>query len=83
VKPAKAHLDLQYMRTATFTSDMKVLWRTATSCLVSSDDSTAKTAETIAQYELARRASAKYSPTPGSHPMTGQRAYSAGLNSDL
>lgn len=83
VKPAKAQLDLQYMRTATFGSDMRVLWRTATACLVSSEDSTAKTAETIAQYELARRASAKYSPAPGSHPITGQRAYSAGLNSDL
>jgi lipopolysaccharide/colanic/teichoic acid biosynthesis glycosyltransferase len=83
VKPAKAQLDLQYMRTATFASDMRILWRTATGCLVSSEDSTAKTAETIAQYELARRASAKYSPAPGSHSITGQRAYSAGLNSDL
>jgi lipopolysaccharide/colanic/teichoic acid biosynthesis glycosyltransferase len=82
VKPAKAQLDLQYMRTATFSSDMKVLWRTATACLFSSGDSTADTAATIAQYELARQESGRFSPAPGSHPIAGQRAYSAGLNSE-
>jgi lipopolysaccharide/colanic/teichoic acid biosynthesis glycosyltransferase len=33
VKPAKARMDLEYIRTATFSSDIKVLWRTLTSCL--------------------------------------------------
>lgn len=33
VKPAKARMDLEYIRTATFSSDIRILWRTLTSCL--------------------------------------------------
>jgi lipopolysaccharide/colanic/teichoic acid biosynthesis glycosyltransferase len=33
VKPAKARMDIDYMRTATLFSDLGILWRTATSCL--------------------------------------------------
>lgn len=33
IKPAKARMDLQYIRTATFSSDIRILWRTVTSCL--------------------------------------------------
>lgn len=33
VKPAKARMDLEYIRTATFASDIGILWRTLTSCL--------------------------------------------------
>lgn len=51
VKPTKARLDLEYMRTATFSSDLKILWRTATSCLLSPEDSLSISAETVAQFE--------------------------------
>jgi len=33
VKPAKARLDFEYMRNATFTSDLAILWKTAVSCV--------------------------------------------------
>ncbi len=33
VKPAKARLDLEYLRSATVTSDLKMIWMTAVSCL--------------------------------------------------
>lgn len=33
VKPAKARLDYDYMRRATFTSDLAILWKTVISCL--------------------------------------------------
>lgn len=54
VKPTKARLDLEYMRTATFASDLSILWRTATSCLFSANDSLSVTAETIAQFEASQ-----------------------------
>lgn len=33
IKPAKARMDLEYIRTATLSSDIKILWRTVTCCL--------------------------------------------------
>lgn len=33
IKPAKARMDKDYICTATFASDMNILWRTVTSCL--------------------------------------------------
>lgn len=54
VKPTKARLDLDYMRTATLTGDLKILWRTATSCLFSVDDALSISAETVAQFEAAQ-----------------------------
>lgn len=51
VKPTKARLDLEYMRTATLSGDLQILWRTATSCLFSTDDPLSVSAETIAQFE--------------------------------
>ncbi|MFP5229806.1 MAG: sugar transferase [Acidobacteriota bacterium] len=59
VKPAKAHLDLEYMRTATFGSDVKILWRTATSCLFSNDSAVAESALSIMQYEQTARVHAE------------------------
>jgi lipopolysaccharide/colanic/teichoic acid biosynthesis glycosyltransferase len=38
VKPTKARLDLEYMRHATFWTDLKLLWRTTASCLFGPDD---------------------------------------------
>jgi lipopolysaccharide/colanic/teichoic acid biosynthesis glycosyltransferase len=37
IKPRKAMLDLEYMRRATFGTDMKLLWRTVMSCLFGPD----------------------------------------------
>jgi len=54
VKPTKARLDLEYMRTATFAGDLKILWRTATSCLFSVDDALSISAATVAQFEAAQ-----------------------------
>jgi lipopolysaccharide/colanic/teichoic acid biosynthesis glycosyltransferase len=82
VKPAKAQLDLQYMRTATFMSDLRLIWRTAAACFFS-DDSMAQSAEMIAQYELSRKEWTKRVSGGVSRPMPAQRVYSAGMNSEL
>jgi lipopolysaccharide/colanic/teichoic acid biosynthesis glycosyltransferase len=57
VKPAKARLDLDYMRTATLASDIDVLWRTASSCIFGSKESLALPAEIVAQYASRRKIS--------------------------
>jgi lipopolysaccharide/colanic/teichoic acid biosynthesis glycosyltransferase len=84
VKPAKAQLDLEYMRTATLASDLKVLWRTASACLFATEDSQAESAETITQYEEAARVMfGKRWQTSESHPVLPQGAYAPGLNPEL
>jgi lipopolysaccharide/colanic/teichoic acid biosynthesis glycosyltransferase len=82
VKPAKAQLDLDYMRTATLTSDLEIVWRTITACLFSTNESLAKSAETITQFEAARRASRKHTAVGVSHPVP-PRAYGPPLNPEL
>jgi lipopolysaccharide/colanic/teichoic acid biosynthesis glycosyltransferase len=37
IKPRKAQLDLEYMQSATLWTDLKLLWRTATSCVFGPD----------------------------------------------
>ncbi len=85
VKPAKAHLDLEYMRTATLSSDIKILWRTASACLFSSDNSAAESAASIMHYEHVTRLRAeKQGPVPMAHPTPKPMAYpAAGLNQEL
>jgi len=83
VKPAKAHLDLEYMRKATFRSDLEIVWRTATACLFSSEESLAESAEAITQYESAQSAHGRYSSAPVSQLVAAQRAFSAGLHQEL
>jgi lipopolysaccharide/colanic/teichoic acid biosynthesis glycosyltransferase len=61
IKPKKARLDLEYMRHATFRSDLKLLWRTAASCLLGSDEESCEETK-----ELTRFAAAWF----GSHPTT-------------
>jgi lipopolysaccharide/colanic/teichoic acid biosynthesis glycosyltransferase len=62
VKPAKAKMDLEYMRSATFWSDLKVLWDTVTSCLFGDGDSLAVPAEMIARHAAQKSAPAKKGP---------------------
>ncbi|HEX4007889.1 MAG TPA: sugar transferase [Acidobacteriaceae bacterium] len=50
VKPAKARMDIDYIRTATFVSDFLVLWRTAASCAFGSAESLAIPAEIVARH---------------------------------
>lgn len=38
IKPAKASMDLHYMRDATLSSDLGILWRTASECFLSRED---------------------------------------------
>ncbi len=84
VKPAKAQLDLEYMRTATLAADLRILWRTASACLFSTDDSLAESAETITQYEAAVRVmTAKPRPVPENLVVSAPRVYPTGLNSEL
>jgi len=84
VKPAKAQLDLEYMRTATLSSDVKILWRTASACLFSAETAAAESAESIIHYEAAARIrSGRYSSAKVSHPVARPTAYSAGLNQEL
>lgn len=47
IKPRKAQLDRDYMRTATLWTDLRVLWQTACSCLLRSDSLPADEAETL------------------------------------
>jgi lipopolysaccharide/colanic/teichoic acid biosynthesis glycosyltransferase len=64
VKPAKAQLDLDYMRKASFASDLEVLGRTVASCLFGADESLAAPAEIIAQHAAGRMTPAKAAPIP-------------------
>jgi lipopolysaccharide/colanic/teichoic acid biosynthesis glycosyltransferase len=50
VKPAKAKMDLEYMRTATLASDLRVLWDTVSACLFGADESLVLPAGIIAQH---------------------------------
>ncbi|HEY1808133.1 MAG TPA: sugar transferase [Acidobacteriaceae bacterium] len=68
VKPTKARLDLEYMRTATLLSDLKILWRTLTACLFATDDALAISAETVAQFEATQAVH-----RIGSAPLAAQR----------
>ncbi|MGC2635985.1 MAG: sugar transferase [Acidobacteriaceae bacterium] len=63
VKPAKAHLDLEYMQTATLWSDFSVLWRTASSCLFGRIAPLAVPAEIIARYAASGRTAVAGQPT--------------------
>lgn len=49
VKPTKAKMDREYMRSATFRSDVAILWRTATSCLFGSCEAQVESAATLAR----------------------------------
>ena len=64
VKPAKAHLDLDYMRTASLSSDLGVLGRTVTSCIFGADECLAVPAEIIAQHAATRTRPSKSGPVP-------------------
>ncbi|HTX42380.1 MAG TPA: sugar transferase [Acidobacteriaceae bacterium] len=50
VKPAKAQLDFDYMRRATFLSDIAILSQTLTSCVSSPPQSVTLAAEVVARY---------------------------------
>lgn len=50
VQPIKARLDIDYMENATFSSDLRILWRTFTRCIDSSDDARQELAALINQY---------------------------------
>jgi lipopolysaccharide/colanic/teichoic acid biosynthesis glycosyltransferase len=87
VKPAKAQLDLEYMRTATLASDLRILWRTASACLFSTEGTMADSAESIVHYETAARAARiraqNHASVPGGHPMAQSRVFPAHLNQEL
>jgi len=85
VKPAKAHLDLEYMRTATPASDLKILWRTASACLLSNDTAVAESAATIQRFEHAAQTRAeKFPPAAAGHAKPKPIVYpQAGLNQEL
>ncbi len=59
IKPAKARLDLDYMRSATLRGDLSILWKTATACIASSNPSVVETADVIALYAPVRVPPAK------------------------
>jgi lipopolysaccharide/colanic/teichoic acid biosynthesis glycosyltransferase len=60
VKPRKAQLDLEYMRSATLWTDLKLLWRTVSSCVFGPDNLSLK--ETA---ELTRLVAAWQNPSCG------------------
>jgi lipopolysaccharide/colanic/teichoic acid biosynthesis glycosyltransferase len=68
IKPKKARLDMEYMQRATFRSDLKLLWRTAASCLFGPDTKACEETE-----ELTRFAAAWFD----SHPTSATSAASA------
>ena len=69
IKPAKARLDLEYMQSATLSSDMTVLWRTAAACFLGSQESADGISELLA--ESARRPA----PSNASAPHSSQSAH--------
>lgn len=62
IKPAKAFLDLEYMRTATARSDAQILWKTFSSCLDRSQ-SAAKAPENLYPFPPPRTAEGASSST--------------------
>jgi lipopolysaccharide/colanic/teichoic acid biosynthesis glycosyltransferase len=62
VKPAKAQMDLDYMRKATFASDLAVLGNTVASCLLGADESLSTPAEVIAKHAAWRVSAEKQGP---------------------
>jgi lipopolysaccharide/colanic/teichoic acid biosynthesis glycosyltransferase len=60
VNPRKAQLDLEYMQSATLWTDLKLLWRTASSCVLGPDNLSLK--ETA---ELTRLVAAWQNPSCG------------------
>jgi lipopolysaccharide/colanic/teichoic acid biosynthesis glycosyltransferase len=83
VKPAKARIDLDYMRSATWMSDARVLGRTALSCLFGSKDSLSGPAEIVARYAAERVTAAKIVPIPASHSLRHRPVHAATLNSEV
>jgi lipopolysaccharide/colanic/teichoic acid biosynthesis glycosyltransferase len=83
VKPAKAHLDLEYMHKATFQSDLGIVWRTATACLFPTDDCLVESADAIARYESAQPPPGKIAPASVGHLAVAHRVYSAALNTEM
>jgi lipopolysaccharide/colanic/teichoic acid biosynthesis glycosyltransferase len=71
VKPAKAHLDLEYMQTATLWSDCAILWRTASSCLFGGVAPLAVPADAIARHAAGGRRA------PAGHPVPTHAAVAA------
>lgn len=82
IKPAKARLDLDYMRTATLWGDVKILWKTATACLASSAPSVAEPADVIARYAPARVPPAKVE-RPSKPGAVGERGYVTRFNPEM
>jgi lipopolysaccharide/colanic/teichoic acid biosynthesis glycosyltransferase len=83
VKPAKASIDLEYMRTATFASDVKVIVRTALSCLFGPDESLAGPAEIIARYASGRTTPTKIMSMPSHRSVLENKLKTAALNPEL
>jgi lipopolysaccharide/colanic/teichoic acid biosynthesis glycosyltransferase len=63
IKPAKATLDLEYMRSATLRSDVEILWRTFSACLARSDEKPARQ-DPVAQTAQAAIDYATMAPAP-------------------
>ena len=82
VKPAKAQMDLEYMRTATLGTDLKILWRTVATCLFSSRYGSTGPEESIAQYAVRRSAPERVTFTSHwtSHAGSDVQARIAGAN---
>lgn len=59
IKPAKAHLDREYMSSASPATDLKILWRTATSCLFSPDEVLPEPDEMIARFSSFKKPPSK------------------------
>lgn len=82
VKPAKAHLDMEYMRTATLVGDLRILWRTATACLLSPEESLPDAAGTIARMVSGRIGPAR-ADHPGKSAAAKENAYVASFNAEM
>lgn len=83
VKPAKANIDREYMRTATVASDVKVIVRTALSCVFGPDESLAGPADAIARYAADRVAPAKIMPMPIHHSVLETKVKTAAFSPEM
>jgi hypothetical protein len=84
VKPIKAGLDIDYMENATFSSDLRLLWRTFSRCIHCSNDARRELAALINQYAPDYADLISQEPTaPASIPSSRAPSFLPELTDDL
>jgi lipopolysaccharide/colanic/teichoic acid biosynthesis glycosyltransferase len=84
VKPIKARLDIDYMENATFSSDLRLLWRTFHRCINCSNDARRELAVLVRQYAPECTGLLRQEPrTPVAVPLHRAPGFLSELTDDL